>query len=197
MNTTTILSVAISCGPAVGYLITVSVLLLTIKRVPVWLHPVFLAVGLTVRMLTDGWVDASIPAGVAVGVFFLLVLLAGGTVSGVTLFALVVTLALTPIAGWPGIFAGLLVAAVVATVRTWRNLGSERVAWLAMDTIGAVGVSPTGTLKRPDLNLVPDRSSFVDVSDTHSGQASRLRMYLPPYLLLGVGIASLLLDFAR
>lgn len=177
--------------PVTGYLLMVTALLYGIQRVPHWVHGFFLVVGLAARVLQSGWLEPAASAGIAALVFVVLVFLAARTVSGVTLFSIVVTLALTPLDGWPGLFAGMLVAAVVALWRTWRNLGKNRVAYLTMDTLNAIGISPAGVIKMPELGLIPERDSLTDVN-THSEEADRLRMYLPPYLLLGVGVSALL-----
>lgn len=177
--------------PAAGYLSMVSVLLWSTQRVPHWVHGFFLVVGLTARVIASGWVEPAISTGIAGIVFVVLVFLAARTVSGVTLFSIVVTLALTPMEGWPGLLAGMMVAAVVSVWRTWRNLGKNRVAYLTMDTLNAIGISPAGVIKMPELGLIPDRESLTDVN-TRSEETDRLRMYLPPYLLLGVGVAAVM-----
>lgn len=174
--------------PAVAYLACVWLLLYGFERVPSWVHLLALAAGLAFRVsVTDAGVsDLLWPFGVAAGVFVALVAVAARTVSGVSLFAISVGLALTPFGGWPGLVLGLGVAAVVAAIRTWRTMGKERVWWLAHDTLSGLGISTAGGLKPPQPEHIPTRDMLM----ADDGAESPKRMYLPPYLLLGVLVAA-------
>lgn len=177
--------------PALAYLTLVVVLLWGTGQVPAWAHPFLLVTGTIARVLNEGWQAPLTSVAVAFGIFVVLVPLAGATVSGVTLFSLVVTLALVPVAGWPGVLFGLMTVAVVSVARTWRHLGKQRVTWLTLDTMSAMGVSSSGKIKRPEAALIPQRSTLTDIHEG-SSEATRVKIYLPPYLLLGVASSVLL-----
>lgn len=186
------LAAAMPYLPAFGYLLVISALLWSFNRVPVWLHPLVLVAGVVVRMLGEGWLAPLVTVAGGSVVFVGLVLVAARTISGATLFTIVVALALTPIAGWPGLVCGLAVAALVALVRTWRGLGKARVAWLTHDTLSGMGFSPSRGIKIPEPSIIPQRESLADAM---APESAHLRMYLAPYLLTGVAVAILFAIF--
>lgn len=171
--------------PVVGYLLVVTALLYGLRRVPVWVHPAALIVGLPLRALSTPVLETVLTFSAAAVVFVGLVMVAARTVSGVSLFAITVGLALTPFAGWPGLLCGLLAAAVAAGVRTWRSMGKARLWWLTHDTLSGLGISTTG-FKVPQPEHIPTRDLLM--TDEH-GNAHK-RMHLPPYLLCGVLVAA-------
>lgn len=179
---------ALTYLPVGGYLAIACVLLWATGRIPAWVHPVVLLFGIGVRVAQSGMEEPAYTVGIALFVFVVLVFVASRTISGATLFTLVGAFALVPFQGLPGILIGLLVAAGVAVWRTLRGIGKERVTWLAMDTMAAMGVSPAG-IGKPQPSLIPERDDLTDVRGG-SPEADRMRMYLPPYLLLGVGLAA-------
>jgi hypothetical protein len=180
----TLLTYAAPCA----YLTVVVGFLYAQGRVPWVIHLTGLATGLALGLSGPTPLAYLVPVIAAAVVFVVLVLLVGNTVSGVTVFTLSVTLATTPLDGWPGLLIGLVLAAVVATRRTVRNLGKGHVAWLAMDTMNAVGITPAGGFRKPDLGLIPNRDALVD-ANSNSEQATAMRMYLPPYLLFGLAVS--------
>lgn len=175
--------------PVLGYLWCVWLILYGFERVPAWVHPFALVAGLGFRLaVTDATLGEVLwPLGVALGVFVVLVGVAARTVSGVSLFAISVGLALTPFNGWPGLVLGLCLAAVVAAVRTWRAMGKERVWFLASDTLSGLGISTAGGFKPPQPEHIPTREMLMPQGEGHEGQK---RMYLPPYLLAGAVVAA-------
>lgn len=179
-------------APAVGYLTLVCCLLyVLIGRCPTWVHPAGLVSGTTARVLIEGsWHATAISVGAAALVFVVLVYVAANLVTGTSLFAISVTAALLPLVDWLGLFLGLGLAAVIAAWRTWHTLGNQRVSWLVMDTMDAMGVSG-GRITTPGVDRIPTRDQLTDVHES-STQARKVRMYVPPYLLAGVVVAAAL-----
>ena len=70
--------------PVVVYLTTVTVLLLTIRRCPVQVHPVAAVLGVGAQVFFSGWGSALTSAGVGCAMFVLGVLLTSRLVSGAT-----------------------------------------------------------------------------------------------------------------
>lgn len=179
-------------APAGGYLALVSALLMISGTCPAWLHPAAAALGVAAQVLIQDELAAPlISLGAASVVFVVLVAVASRTLSGTSLFSLVVAGAVLPFSEWPALLIGLAVAAVVAGWRTWRTLGSSRVAWLTMDTMTAMGMDTSGRLVKPDAEMIPGRDQLTDVH-AEDETSTRLRMYIPPYLLLGVGVGAAL-----
>lgn len=174
---------------ALLYLTGVSLLLWRTGRVPFGVHPIVAVAGLAVPLVQQQWLVAAVAAATAAAALVFLVLLAGRTLSGVTLFTLVTSLAVCPPTGWPGLLLGVAAAACVAGYRTWRTLGGSGLSWLALDTAGAMGVGPGG-LRRPDPSQVPEREVLAGVVAAAGTGAPARPMYLPPYLLAGVVLAA-------
>lgn len=176
--------------PVLAYLWCVWLSLYGFGRVPAWTHAVALFAGLAFRVLVTGATAGEVlwPLGIAAGVFVALVAVAARTVSGVSLFAICVGLAITPLNGWPGLVLGLGAAAVVAAVRTWRAMGKERVWWLTHDTLSGLGISTAGGFKPPQPEHIPTRDMLMPADGDEA--AGGKQMYLPPYLLLGAVAAA-------
>lgn len=183
---------AATYAPALTYLTVVSMLLWRRGRVPGWVHGAGLGLGLLARLTLTVHAGspvtaAALPVLAAAGVFAVGVLVGGRLLTGASLFTMVVALSLLPFEGWAGVLMGLLAAALVATVRTWRALGKIRVATLTLDTLSVVGLTPAG-LRPPTPDRLMAREDAVDVHEA-TALARRMRIYLAPYLLAGAGLA--------
>ena len=192
-------------APVLVYLLAVCACLGAMSRVPEKTHLLALLVGIPAQVVVTGWGSALTTALGAGVVFVLLVGMAGRTVSGVTIFTLSTAMAIAPPAGWVGLVAALVVAAVVALRLTLTSAGAGRVAWLMMDTAESLGAAPGGKIRRPSAQRVPTRES-ITAADRHraddpapeTGDAAatvpptRKTMYVPPYLLAGATGALLL-----
>ena len=185
MNTTQLVTEIGPYLPVFAYLTFVSALLFVNNYVPTWTHLPFVVVGVAFRGIVYGWVGPLTSLGIAFVLFVVLVFLASRTASGVTLFSIVSALALCPTEGWLSIVMGLIIVACVSLFKTWKHLGGGRVWWLTSDTLSAMGLSSSGIIKKPEPHLIPGRTALTDVNDG-SEESNKLKVYLPPYLLLGV-----------
>jgi hypothetical protein len=176
--------------PALLYLALVSGLLRAGSRVPVAVHGVAAAVGVLTHGALVGALSAAVSVAVAFVALLVLVYAAQGLLSAVGVFTTVTSLAVVPAGGWLGIGAGLIVATVVGIIQTIRVAGVSRVLHLTGATALAMGVTPGGFVRpNPDLLPQPEDTALI-VKDERD--AARMRLVLPPYLLLGVAGAATL-----
>ena len=175
-----------SYGPAVVYLVLVTVALLVTGRCPWWVHPAALTVGVTVRLVLAG-PPALIPVALAVVLYVVGVSVGRRFLSGAGRMTLVVSAAVLPFSGVPGLAAGLFLAGLAGAVIAARSGGVARVQMLTGTTLLAMGVSGAG-LTRPDLALLPAiRTDPASANPDGPGLGlPGRRLYLAPYLLVGV-----------
>jgi hypothetical protein len=183
--------------PALVYLLLVTGLVLAKRRVPEQVHLVALVAGVAVRIVQDGWGSSLLAVGAAAIALILGVLLTARLITGVTLFTLCTAIALLPLAtGWLGVCLGLALAGVVSLVRMLRTYGRDRVNLVTFETMSALGALP-GVLGQVDLDRMPTREDAdlaveAQQADETAGPVKGMRMYLPPYLLIGATLAGVL-----
>lgn len=169
--------------PAAGYLLVVSVFVLVAGRCPVPVHATAATAGVAAHVFLLGWASAAISAGAGLAGLLLGVLVLSRMLSAVGLFSIVTAIAITPVPGWAGLGAGLVVAATVGAVRTVRVAGAARVHLMAHSTVFALGVTPGG-LSRPNPDLLPQAGDTAKIVKTEQ-HARLMRTHLPPYLCCG------------
>jgi hypothetical protein len=169
----------LSFTPVVLYLAVVSVLLLTTGRCPEWVHPLAVALGFPILLLTNGWLLAVL--GVASGIALLIIVILFGSrvLSGTSVFTLCATLALLP--AWNGMLAlpaGVVIAVGAAVIQTAATSGWGKVTGAVNTTVMALGALG-GSVGAPDIGML---AGAGQVARNSRGPV----LHLAPCLLAGV-----------
>lgn len=179
---------AVPYATPAAYLAITCLILIGFGKVPVAVHAAGLVGGFAAHVALTGWVPALVSLGVGVFALLFCVYLARGVLTALGVFTISVSLATSPVGGWAGLGAGVLVAAIVGTVRTIRVAGVDRVAHLTTSTAFAMGVTPGG-FTRPNPQYLPQADDTAQIVQTEQ-DARRMRLLLPPYLLAGLVLAA-------
>lgn len=171
-----------------AYLLIVTAFLVALGRCPHWVHPVAVVGGVAAHGVVLGWGAALTALGAGAVVLVFLVFAAARLLSATGLFTIAAAVAIAPTGGWVGMGAGLLLAAIVGTVRTIQVAGVDRVRLNAASTTMAMGLTPGG-FARPNPDLLPQAADTEQIVTTER-DARRMRLFLAPYLLVGVLLAA-------
>lgn len=172
------------------YLSVLTLLLVATGRVPAQVHLAAVAAGAGTVIAAHGFAAWWGPALAASGLFIMGVFAGTKFWTSTSLCAVTVTQSVLPFSLWTGTAYGLVLVSVVAFVKVLRVLGPDQTSFVVLHTVRATGVTPGVGLSRPRRENLPDRTdTLVDIHDHGSEQARRLRIYLPPYLLVGLLLA--------